>query len=116
MDYGQARGWVGRVVMIRRGDSIELDRLTSTNDTGLLLSFERGLSLTADQIDEMRPLLPNEAAQLIVDLNAKRGEPHDAARLTPFAGVLCALFPNDFRDGEREALRLLLTRTPSTSS
>lgn len=113
MDYEQARRWSGQVVMIRRGETIELDRLVSANDTGLLLNFERNDSIAADRIDEMRPLLPNEAAQLIVDLNAKGGAPHDAARLTPSAGLLCALFPSDFPGGEREALRLLTTRTPT---
>lgn len=115
IDYGHARGWVGRVVMMRRGEEVSLDRLIGKQDTGMLLLFQRTGTLPPERIDELRPVAPHEAAQIIVDLNAAAGNEHDAATLTPSAGILCALFPDTFAGGEAEALKLLMTRTPSDS-
>lgn len=114
IDYGHARSWIGRAVYLRRGEEKSLDRLVDARDAGQMLVLERTGTALPIAIDEMRPVTPDQAAQIIVDLNAAAGKPHDPATLTPSAGALVAIFPGQFAGGEAEALKLLLTRTPSS--
>jgi hypothetical protein len=54
IDYGHARRWVGSVVLMRRGQIVELDRISEASDVGLFLVFERAGSMVVDAIDELR--------------------------------------------------------------
>ncbi len=116
IDLLSAKSARGHVVHYKRvqGEE-ELDELVEVESKGGILFFKRGPAVTMSNIERLRVVGPQDVAQLLVDQNAAKGGEHTQDDLYPSAGILCALFPVEFKD-TTEAVHFLLTHTPASGT